>query len=218
MERGLPTFGCGCMAYHLNVQPPHSWATFSSTSARLRFRLIPSVAVFLLLVGLFEAVNDLLAPQTADACRDEIDHGQRSDVARRVRETVDRHDEKFIGEASQGREHGVRDAHAVCPVLLCSLDAFDGHAKTSAKANANNNVALISRASKVSRAAWSDRRQHGQAGDRQVVFHVADERRGHVAAQEKNPFSFMDSRSNAQYLLQIDMVLDESEILLDLLP
>ena len=74
------------------------------------------------------------------------------------------------------------------------------------------------RASEVSCASWSNCRQNGQASDGQVVFHVVDERRCHVTTQQKNPFGFMDSCRNPQYLLQIDVVQNESEVLLDLLP
>ena len=72
--------------------------------------LVPPVAVLLFLVGLFEPVYDLLAPQATDAGCDEIDERERKFLrelkheAKRISpEFQQLHDECMTGSARAGQ-------------------------------------------------------------------------------------------------------------------
>src|ERR1700722_3944188 len=117
--------------------------------------------MLLLLVGLFEPVDNLLPSQASDACCDQVDQSKRSDIARRIRKTVDRYDDELICKAGQGRQHRVCDTDAVSSILLRSLDTFDCHAKSPAEAYADDDVLLGGRASQMCCASRSNCRKNG---------------------------------------------------------
>ncbi|GEM_PF-3425723 len=58
---------------------PTTW--FAHSDAWLGFGLIPAIAVPLLLVGLFQSIDDLFAAQVADRGRNEIDQRNWGNVA-----------------------------------------------------------------------------------------------------------------------------------------